>query len=83
LHTVDDYIEGIALFKREMDQRFSVHRKQERVYHQVISRENNFSMVSNDTDYLICDIDYAKNESLLKDDRVTKEGSQFDMIGIK
>ena len=81
--SIDDYIEGIVLFKREMDLWFSVHRKQEREYQQVISRENNFSMVSNDTDYFICDIEYAKNESIQKDDRVTKEGSRFDMVGIK
>jgi hypothetical protein len=81
--TLEDYIEGIALFKREMDLWFSVHRKQEREYQQVISRENNFSMVSNDTDYFICDIEYAKNESIQEDDRVTKSGSRFDMVGVK
>lgn len=81
--TIDDYIDGIPLFKQEMDLWFSVHRKQERECQQVILRENNFSMVSNDTDYFICDIEYAKNESIQKDDRLTKEGSRFDMVGVK
>ncbi|MDP3305787.1 MAG: hypothetical protein Q8S15_06935 [Erysipelotrichaceae bacterium] len=81
--TVDDYVDGIAIFKREMDLWFSVHRKQEREYQQVISRENNFSIVSNDTDYFICDIEYAKNESIQENNQVTKTGSRFDMVGVK
>jgi hypothetical protein len=81
--TINDYVEGIPLFKREMDQWFSVHRKQEREFQQVILRENNFSTVSNDTDYFICDIEYAKNDSVKKDDKVTKVGSRFDMVGVK
>jgi hypothetical protein len=48
-----------------------------------ILRENNFSIISNDTDYFICDIEYAKNESVEKDEHVTKEGSRFDMVGVK
>jgi hypothetical protein len=83
LNTIEDYIESIPLFKREMDLWFSVHRKQEREYQQVILRENNFSMVSNDTDYFICDIEYAKNESVLKDELTVTEGSRFDMVGVK
>jgi hypothetical protein len=81
--TIDDYVNGIALFKREMDLWFSVHRKQEREIQQVILRENNFSIISNDTDYFICDIEYAKNESVEKDEHISKEGSRFDMVGVK
>jgi hypothetical protein len=81
--TMDEYIDNIPLFKREMDLWFSVHRKQEREYQQVVLRENNFSMVSNDTDYFICDIEYAKNESVIMDERNFTEGSRFDMVGVK
>ncbi len=73
LKTLDDYIDYIPLFKREMDLWFYQNPKLEREYQQVILRENNLSNITNDTDYYITDLEYADS----------KNKSRFDMIGIK
>mgnify|MGYP004707681921 CR=1 FL=1 len=72
LISVDEYVDAIPLLKREMDFWFSINRKQERETQQIILRENNFSIVANDTDYFICDIEYAKNEHVQSDGKVEK-----------
>lgn len=72
----DDYkgwIDNIPFIKYEMDTWFCKHPKLEREYQQLILRENNNSEIANDTDYYICDIEYANSENK----------SRFDMIGIK
>ncbi len=73
LNSIHDYISSFPLLKREMDNWFSKHSKLEREFQQIILRENNFSSISNDTDYFISDIEYANSENK----------SRFDMVGIK
>lgn len=72
----DDYkgwIDNIPFIKYEMDTWFCKHPKLEREYQQLILRENNYSKIANDTDYYICDIEYADSENK----------SRFDIVGIK
>jgi len=47
--------------------------KSEREFQQLVVRENNYSTISNSTDYFIVDIEYANAEL----------GARFDLIGIK
>ncbi|CFY07415.1 Uncharacterized [Syntrophomonas zehnderi OL-4] len=57
--------------KVEMDTYFSIHKKAEREFQQLVLRENNTGSIANKTDYFICDIEYQ-----IKDTR-------FDMIAAK
>lgn len=62
IRTVDDsvkWVNDFPILKQSMDIYFSEHRKEEREFQQLIGRENNWSSTSNDTDYFICDIEYA------------------------
>lgn len=68
------WIQNIPFLKQIMDEYFSKYSKSEREYQQLVARENNNSIISNDTDYYITDIEYTHSES--------KE-SRFDLIGIK
>ena len=64
------WVNNMHLIKSNMD----VKSKAEREFQQLVARENNFSVVSNETDYFITDIEYLDSEN--------KEG-RFDMIGIR
>ena len=65
------WVEALPMIKNQMDIWFSKHRKEERDYQQVVVRENNYGGSSNDTDYYICDIEYADRNG------------RFDMIAVK
>lgn len=67
------WCEHIPIMKTEMDFWFAKHPKTEREFQQVILRENNFSSITNDTDYYIADIEYADG----------KNKSRFDMLAVK
>ena len=67
------WIDNIPFIKAEMDAWFYKHPKLERENQQLVSRENNSSSISNDTDYFITDIEYANTENK----------SRFDLIGVK
>ena len=67
------WVENIPLLKQIMDEYFSEHSKCEREFQQVVARENNNSIISNDTDYFITDIEYTNHES---------RESRFDLVGI-
>lgn len=58
--------------KTVMDEYFSTHEKTEREFQQLIARENNQSVISNESEYFITDIEFADNE--LK--------ARFDMTSI-
>lgn len=68
--TIDEFIPLIPRLKREMDLKGM---KLEREFQQVLIRENNYSTISNDTDYFIVDMEALDSEN----------GSKFDLIAIK
>ena len=70
---IQKIIEIFPLVKSEMDCFFGEKEKAERECQQLIVRENNYSNISNDTDYFIADIEYANKEN----------GSRFDMVAVK
>jgi len=65
------WAENIPLLKQIMDIYFTKHSKSEREFQQLVARENNNSIISNDTDYFITDLEYSSTNS------------RFDLIGIK
>lgn len=67
------WVENIPFLKQIMDEYFVNHAKNEREFQQLVARENNNSIISNDTDYFITDIEYTHPDS--------KE-SRFDLVGI-
>ena len=67
------WVENIPLLKQIMDEHFSTHSKTEREFQQLVARENNNSIISNDTDYFITDIEYTHPDS---------RESRFDLVGI-
>lgn len=68
--TIDEFIRLIPRLKREMDLKGT---SLESEFQQVLFRENNYSRISNDTDYFIVDMEVLDSEN----------GSQFDLIAIK
>jgi hypothetical protein len=70
---VDEWVNLFPALKHEMDKWFVKHRKSEREFQQLVARENNYSPVSNATDYFIVDIEY--NDAAIN--------ANFDMIAIK
>jgi len=66
------WIKAFPHLKEAMDFHFFKHRKPEREFQQLIARENNFSTISNETEYFITDIELA--DSNLK--------ARFDMLAI-
>jgi hypothetical protein len=56
--------------KHAMDLWFGKHPKEEREYQQLVVRENNFGKCGGKTDYIICDIEYAK------------ASDRFDMVAV-
>jgi hypothetical protein len=60
------------MMKQAMDFYFSKHRKEEREYQQLVVRENNYSSISNGTDYFIIDIEYDNHEH-----------ARFDLVAVE
>jgi hypothetical protein len=58
--------------KQIMDFYFSIHRKEEREYQQLVVRENNYSSIANGTDYFIIDIEYDNHAN-----------SRFDIVAVE
>lgn len=73
IEAAEKWVENIPLLKQIMDEYFSAHSKSEREFQQLVARENNYSIVSNDTDYFITDIEYTHHDS---------RESRFDLVGI-
>lgn len=65
--------DSISALKYAMDHFFAKHPKSEREFQQLVARENNFSPVSNETEYFIVDIEVAG--------ALTK--ARFDMLGVR
>jgi hypothetical protein len=72
---VNDWIKMIPLIKDIMDKYFTVHKKEEREFQQLIVRENNSSTIANGTDYFIIDIEY--------DDHDAENRARFDLVALK
>lgn len=70
---VATWVEKFPLIKQVMDCYFGKKNKMEREFQQLVVRENNYSNISNSTDYFIVDIEYA--------DSSTK--ARFDLIAIQ
>jgi len=68
------WVELLPFLKQAMDEYFSKYGKCEREFQQLVARENNNSVIANDTDYYITDIEYTSSESI---------NSRFDLVGIK
>lgn len=67
---VESWLDKIAILKNQMDVYFTKLPKEERRYQQLVVHENNFGGPSNHTDYFICDIENAKDDS------------RFDMVAV-
>jgi hypothetical protein len=70
----EEWVDNIQFIKQFMDEYFAKYSKSEREFQQLVARENNNSVISNDTDYFITDIEYTNSES---------KQSRFDLIGLK
>lgn len=68
-----EWVSGLPQLKRIMDIYFSMNRKPEREFQQLVARENNDSTISNSSEYFIADIEFADSEL----------GARFDMLAIK
>ena len=66
-------VQAFPHIKEVMDLYFSKNNKPEREYQQLVTRENNYSTISTESEYFISDIDYADTEL----------SARFDMLGIK
>jgi hypothetical protein len=72
----DDAIKWIGVFpylKEIMDIYFSKHPKAEREFQQLVARENNYSTISNDSEYFISDIEFADSDL----------NARFDLLAIR
>lgn len=56
------WIDSFPARKQIMDCWFTEHPKMEREFQQLVVRENNYSSISNDTEYFISDIELAESE---------------------
>jgi len=69
------WVESFPQYKQTMDLYFSAHSKPEREFQQLVARENNFSTISNESEYFILDIEFAEPGF--------KDGGRFDMLAIR
>jgi len=67
------WIGAFPSLKEIMDLYFSKHSKPEREYQQLVVRENNYSTISNESEYFISDIELADSGL----------GARFDMLAIR
>ncbi len=68
------WVQLVPHMKQSMDFYYSTTPKLEREFQQLVVRENNNSIVSNDTDYFITDFEYTRPDN---------NNKRFDLIGIK
>jgi len=76
IRSQDDARQWVVSFpalKWFMDEYFNLHRKPEREFQQLVARENNDSMISNESEYFISDIEFADSDL----------GARFDMLAIR
>jgi len=67
------WVVSLPILKSFMNDFLSANNKDEREFQQLVARENNFSSISNESDYFISDIEVSESNSK----------ARFDMIAIK
>ncbi|MBB4371356.1 hypothetical protein GGD63_004154 [Bradyrhizobium sp. cir1] len=67
------WVEALPELKEAMNSYFATKRKSEREFQQLAAWENNRSVISNDTEYFITDIEFADRD----------QGARLDMVGLK
>ena len=72
LCTKGDWFHYFPLAKQVMDFYLAKHPKEEREYAQLVVRDNNYSKVSNSTDYFIIDYEYDNHH-----------GARFDLVSVE
>ena len=68
------WVDAFPSLKHVMDIHFGEKNKLEREFQQAVVRENNFSSISNETEYFITDIEYTEPG---------KTEARFDMLGLR
>jgi len=67
------WVRAVPLLKEVMDRFLVSKNKPEREFQQLVARENNFSSISNESEYFVSDIEFADSEL----------GARFDMLAIR
>ena len=67
------WVDGFSHLKEIMNSWFSDHPKSEREFQQLVARENNYSAISNESEYFVSDIECAD----------TSLGARFDILAIR
>ncbi len=67
------WVEAFPHLKEMMDFYFSKNSKPEREFQQLVARENNYSTISNESEYFFPDIEFADSDL----------GARFDMLAIR
>jgi len=69
----ESWVQSFPRLKEVMDFYLSRHCKPEREFQQLVARENNFSTISNESEYFILDIEFADSDL----------GARFDMLAMR
>ena len=67
------WVDQFSRLKEIMDIYFSERRKSEREFQQLVARENNYSMISNDSEYFVSDIEFADRDL----------NARFDILAVR
>lgn len=67
------WVDKFPRLKEIMDMYFSEHNKPEREFQQLVARENNYSIISNNSEYFISDIEFADSDL----------NARFDMLAVR
>lgn len=68
-----EWLAALPALKEAMNAHFAAKRKSEREFQQLVAWENNRSLIANDTEYFITDIEFADAE----------QNARLDMLGLK
>jgi hypothetical protein len=72
------WINSLPLLKHYMDLKFIEKPDNEREFQQTVARENNYSSLSNSTDFFIIDIEYDNRKG-----NSSEKGARFDMVSLQ
>lgn len=72
-HEIESLVKLVPYLKEIMDHYFSKNNKPEREFQQLVARENNYSSISNESEYFISDIEFAD----------TGIGARFDILAVR
>jgi hypothetical protein len=80
---MQEWVDALPHLKHVMDMYFSKNEKAERIYQQIVCRENNRSRISNSTSYFIVDIEYDIMLPERTEDKNSQKQAKIDMIAVK